>query len=138
MRKLLFALVVGASLWSVAHADQTSCSPPSETILLRPPLGYEVAGSGRLYFHTTPDEKCVRKNVFVVPKDKLVAYEEYGGWSSVVYLAKGGHIYTGWVSTNRLKFVGTEGSTDPRDVSFYEKAKDAAKAGKLGSPWEGQ
>ena len=134
--KVVMALTVGSVFWSAAHADQTSCRSPDQTVILKPALGYEVAGTGRLYFHFAPTEHCVDKKIFVVPRDRLVAYEEYGSWTWVAYKSKGDKSYEGWVYTSRLKFVGTEGNTDPNDLRFYEKAMKAANAGKLGSPWD--
>jgi hypothetical protein len=120
---------------SVAVADGTACTEPPKTAELRPPLGYEVAGTERLYFYTAPDDKCIDKNIFVVLGDRLIAYNEYGKWTQVSFSSQSGKTYDGWVTTNRLKFIGTEGNTEQGDLEFYDKAVKAARAGKLGSPW---
>lgn len=128
----LLALTALLMLDQPAAADP--CAPPKETILLVPALGYEVAGTGRLYFHSAPSEKCVMRDLFVIPGNRLSANEENGQWTSVNYEGKSGPV-EGWVETRRLKFIGTVGYTEPRKQDFYRKAAEAAKAGKLGSPF---
>lgn len=116
-----------------------NCKAPSqmEGVHLSPRLTYEVAGTGRLYFHTAPNEKCISKNIFVIPGDQIVAYEESGEWSSVAFFSKTGETTDGWVMTKRLKFMGAFGmDMTPEEFKFYTEAAKAAKAGKLGSPLE--
>jgi hypothetical protein len=45
--------------------------------------------------------------VFVVPKDRLIAYVEYGGYTAVMYInSKAGGEAQGWVQTTRLRATG--------------------------------
>lgn len=136
MFKAITALMLSLAVYSSSFADNTVCQEPSKTVALWPALGYQVASTGRLYFHAAPNEKCVDKNIFVIPGDSLIAHEEYREWSKVTYILKTGKYYDGWVITKRLKFTGTDGRTEPEEFEFYEKAAKAAKAGKLGSPWQ--
>ena len=80
----------------------------------------------------------MNKNLFVIPRDGLIAYKEYGKygeWSSVTYTSKSGRIADGWVHTKRLRFTGASGGDmTPEKIKFYEKAAESAKKGKLGRP----
>lgn len=132
---LSFASSVPAQSAKTPAANQAPCGAPKETILLVPALSYEVAGTGRLYFHSAPNGQCLLRDTFVIPGNRLVANEEQGNWTWVSYSGKNGNIAEGWVETGRLKFTGTAGHTDPRQAEFYRKAVEAARAGKLGSPF---
>lgn len=135
--------ILGAALVfsTVCHAAQIECGrEPSDQVTLSEQLSYEVAGSGRLYLLSGPSEKCQDKRLFVVPGDRLIAYAEYGRdaeWSYVMYLSNSGKDYSGWVSTRRLRFTGASGGDmDPGKIKFYENAAEAAKNGKLGTPFQ--
>lgn len=126
-------------LSNAAHAEVVTCNaePPEQTFLTEK-YNYKVVGSGRLFLHTGPNEKCINKNLFVIPGDVLTAYNEYGKdgeWSSVMFISKSGKNSSGWVLTSRLMFTGAFGmEMTPEKVKFYEKAAAAARAGKLGAP----
>jgi hypothetical protein len=77
-------------------------------IRLSPPSAYKVGGTGRLPFHTAPDPSCRDKKIFVIPGDRLTAYSEFQGYTSVMYLnPKSGETFNGWVESKRLEFAGT-------------------------------
>ena len=99
---------------------------------------YKVAGTGRLYLYSGPDEKCLDKKLFVIPGDSMTAYAVYGEheeWTNVGFMQKDGEEVTGWVRTDRLMFTGAFGmNMTPEKVKFYEKAAKEAKAGKRGAP----
>jgi len=135
--RTLGLLAVTLLISNFAQAAEVKCGAESKGYLdFR--LSYEVAGTGRLYLYTGPDEKCLDKSLFVVPGDSLVAYDESGPngkWSYVMYIAKNGKDYNGWVLTKRLKFTGAFGDgMSPKDIAFFQKAAEAAKNGKLGRP----
>lgn len=98
---------------SPAFADQAACDKilkkaEQDEVTLSPVSSYKVTGSGRLHFHTAPTADCVNKDVFVVPGDRLIAYSEYKGWFSVMYMNfKTGKERSGWVESKRLKLAGT-------------------------------
>jgi hypothetical protein len=53
---------------------------------------------------------CERNGVFVIPKDKLVAYAQTGdGWSVMYINPRTGADISGWVRSERLKATGTMG-----------------------------
>lgn len=68
---------------------------------------HRVIGEGRLPFHSGPDPRCAIPGVFIIPNDEVIAYVEYGGYTFVMYLKKGGGDASGWVATERLRGTGT-------------------------------
>ena len=139
MSKIFLALLSSLFIVNAASAAKTVCEvDPQMEGHLSENYEYQVAGSGRLYFHSAPDEKCIVKKVFVIPGDYLTAYKEFGTdgqWTSVAYNPKNGETVSGWVRTERLRFIGASGmNMTPGKVKFYEKAAASAKAGRLGVP----
>lgn len=135
MRNATIVLMLSFAFCFPALAGNAQCRAPKNTTDLIPPLAYEVAGTGRLYFHSAPNPKCVVKGVFVIPGNQLIAREEFKDWTLVEFFTEKSESVVGWVITRRLKFTGTSGHTDESDYKFYEKAKADADAGKLGSPF---
>jgi len=121
-----------------ALAEDVCKTGVQEEIVLAERYQYKVAGTGRLHLHTAPNDKCVNKKVFVIPGDDLVAFTEageHGEWTSVMYVAKDGDDYSGWVRTERLRFMGAiGGNMSPDTIKFYQEAAKAATAGRLGAP----
>ncbi|QIH09246.1 MULTISPECIES: hypothetical protein [unclassified Pseudomonas] len=87
----------------------------------RPPLEAKVTGTGRLHFHSAPNPACVDKKLFVIPGDGLTVYASTeNGWAQVMYIAKGGEDYTGWVEEQRLQFAGHYGRAQlPAEVTTF-------------------
>lgn len=114
MKKLIAAAIVLA-LAVPALADQSACDKAAkkaekDEAQFFPREGYKVAGKGRLYFHSAPDETCKSPDVFVIAGDEVIAYSEYKGWYSIMYInPRTKQDFQGWVDGKRLKFIGTEG-----------------------------
>ena len=110
-------LFFGATLLAAlgASARTEDCREPKtgtkEVPIFSPPLANVVIGTGRLQFYSAPNLRCPIDGIFVIPRDKLVAYAEASdGWSSVMYMnPKTGNIVSGWVRSARLKQTGTMG-----------------------------
>ncbi|KTC35784.1 MAG: SH3 domain-containing protein [Pseudomonas sp.] len=85
----------------------------------RPPLEAKVVGNGRLHFHSAPHAACMDKKLFVIPGDGLTVYAATDdGWAQVMYIAKDGEDYNGWVEEQRLKLGGHYGSAQlPADAT---------------------
>ncbi|CAD6523369.1 hypothetical protein LMG27952_01575 [Paraburkholderia hiiakae] len=67
----------------------------------------QVIGKGRLQFYSAPDEKCKMAGVFVLPKERLNVYYEYGKYTSVIYInPKTSARASGWVRSDRLRSTG--------------------------------
>ena len=115
MLKIIGVAAVLLATSTVSSADQGECDrilkqAEKEQAFFSPVEGYKVIGKGRLYFYSAPDKNCRTKDVFVIPNDDLIAYTEYKGWYSVMYVnPKTGDDYAGWVEPERLKSIGTMG-----------------------------
>lgn len=138
MYKTLKTFVFAIAAANAAQAAGPSCKAPPEGTPLPERYSYQVAGTGRLYLHRSPNEQCADKRLFVVPGDSLTAFSDYGPkgeWTYVTYFSKNGDDASGWVLTKRLMFTGAMGpDMSPADIEYYKKAAAAAKAGKLGAP----
>ena len=75
----------------------------------RPPLEAAVIGKGRLYLHSAPSDRCQMKGVFVIEGDVLTVYKSFEGWANVMYIAKNGDDFMGWVLEKRIKGIGQYG-----------------------------
>jgi hypothetical protein len=109
-RAILVAFILSVS--SPAFADCKAPETGTKNIpVLSPRLSAVVIGTGRLQFYSAPSPNCAMAGVFIVPKDKVIAYERSDdGWTSVMYLnPKTGNDVQGWVRTSRLKTTGTVG-----------------------------
>ena len=49
------------------------------------------------------------KGVFVVKDDYLTLYKSYKGWVNVMYIAKDGSDFIGWIPEKKVKIVGQYG-----------------------------
>jgi hypothetical protein len=119
--KHLIALIIcnGVLLapFSVSARAETlkTCQEPktgqSEAPIFSPPLAQVVIGAGRLQFYSAPNFHCAQEGVFIVPKDRLIAYAQTNdGWASVIYSnPRTGAEASGWVRSSRLKETGTVG-----------------------------
>ena len=85
------------SLNSVANKDQV--------YLMSPRSAFTVTGTGRLFFHSAPDERCIQRDIFIIPGDQVNAYTEYSDFVSVMYIDSHGKDTEGWVKRDRLQEV---------------------------------
>ena len=118
LNEALRSLIVGGALLLVpfgAFARTGECTEPKtgtkDVPIFSPPLANIVTGTGRLQFYSAPNERCALAGIFVIPKDKLVAYAQTDdGWTSVMYVnPRTGNDISGWVRSARLKQTGTMG-----------------------------
>ena len=104
--------MLALSLSSVAAAQEScpriSQQAEQQQARFNPPATYAVGSKGRLYFHTAPANHCRSRDVFVIGGDELIAYSEYQGWYSVMYInPRSGQDFHGWVRPERLRLRGT-------------------------------
>lgn len=73
---------------------------------------YTVQGKNgfRTYFHSAPSSQCKIKDLFITPKDSVIAYSyfryENRNWMYVMYLDKNGNETSGWVLEKDFKQSG--------------------------------
>jgi hypothetical protein len=118
---LLLAGAFACSLASrTAWADSKQCQELADKVSgpddnFRPPLGATAqpqAPSKRVYLRSAPLEQCAAGQPFIVRGDNVTVYKPYKGWMQVMYIAKSGDDYSGWVKETELKMEGTMGLTD--------------------------
>ena len=118
IRFLLACAICCATLlgpYALTARAETVCKEPEtgskEAPMLSPPTSNVVTGTGRLQFYSAPNQGCVMNGVFVIPRDRLVAYVQTDdGWASVMYMnPRTGDSVSGWVRSGRLKQTGTVG-----------------------------
>ena len=108
------------SLSPLAHAGEApvDCAALDEKAnaeagSYRPPVEGKIIGQGRAYFHSAPNSACITRKVFVVPGDGLTVYASTeDGWAQVMYIAKDGDDFTGWLEENRVE-LGQHYGGDP-------------------------
>ncbi|EHU1925339.1 hypothetical protein A1E71_RS18810 [Acinetobacter baumannii] len=65
----------------------------------------------RTYFHSAPSSECKIKQLFLIPKDSVIAYQEFKNqnrtWIYVMYIDKNGNDTEGWVLENDFKISGS-------------------------------
>ena len=107
--------LVGAFSASALAGTAEGCKEPEtgtkEAPMFSPAIANVVVGSGRLQFYLAPNLRCPMEGVFVIPRDRLIAYAQTSdGWSQVMYLnPRTGNDVSGWVRSARLKETGTVG-----------------------------
>ncbi|MDP4567846.1 SH3 domain-containing protein [Pseudomonas sp. LPH60] len=113
-------------------ASTVDCATLSDNASLeageyRPPLEAKVIGQGRLHFHSGPNAACVNQKLYVIPGDGLTVYASSdSGWAQVMYIAKNGEDYSGWVEEKRLQLGGHYGGPQlPAEVTaFIQRHED--------------
>jgi len=113
MRNFLLLLLL-ASLVQTSFAAESVCTKLSKQVdgvddNYRPPLYGKVIGHKKLNFYTAPDAQCKMKGVFVIKGDSLTVYKPYKDWLNVMYIAKDGEDYMGWVPAKQVKINGQYG-----------------------------
>ncbi|WP_269915027.1 hypothetical protein [Acinetobacter sp. HY1485] len=111
---LIFLCLFSSTIWadcnSLAHiADTNSVQYGTKYIF------YVKGQKGfRTYFHSAPSQQCLIKNLFIISKDSVIAYQTFKNegqtWMYVMYVATDGNTTEGWVKEHDFKIGG---SIDP-------------------------
>ncbi|MHA3083656.1 hypothetical protein E0H86_09895 [Acinetobacter sp. ANC 4635] len=106
-----FCLFSG-SLYASPNCDRLAKIADDNGAIYGTKYSYTVKGPQgyRSYFHTAPSEQCKIKNVFIIPKDSVIAYQEFKNenelWLYVMYIGKDGVDTEGWVKAKDFKMSG--------------------------------
>lgn len=108
----LFFLLCLTSL--ACFANESICTKlavEAETsgITYHPSAEAKVIGDGKVNFYSAPNAKCRMKGVFVVKNIYLTVYTLYKGWVNVMYVAKDGEDFIGWLPESKIKVMGQYG-----------------------------
>lgn len=70
----------------------------------------------RTYFYSAPSEHCKIKNLFLIPYDSVIAYQEFKNenqtWLYVMYVGKNGSDTLGWMKERDLKVTSKLSSNE--------------------------
>lgn len=86
-----------------------------QSVRYQPRLSMQVIGQKgyRSHFYAAPSEQCKLKQLFLIPKDSVIAYEEIKSdgqtWVSVMYVRNDGETVQGWMKNKDLKVTGKIG-----------------------------
>ncbi|WP_111891234.1 hypothetical protein [Acinetobacter sp. MB5] len=113
-KSYLFAIscLISSSLYASPNCDQLAKIADDNGANYGTKYSYTVKGPKgyRSYFHTAPSEKCKMKNVFIIPKDSVIAYQEFKNenelWLYVMYISNNGVDTEGWVKAKDFKVSG--------------------------------
>jgi len=95
----------------ICLADDSICSKlageaEASGITNYPSAEAKVIGSGKIGFYSAPNAECKIKGLYVVKGNYLTVYKSYKGWVNVMYLAKSGEDFIGWLPESKVKIVG--------------------------------
>ena len=113
-KSYLFAVscLISSSLYASPNCDQLAKIADDNGANYGAKYSYTVKGPKgyRSYFHTAPSEQCKMKNVFIIPKDSVIAYQEFKNenelWLYVMYISNNGVDTEGWVKAKDFKISG--------------------------------
>ena len=111
-RVALFFLLCFTSL--VCSASESNCTKLADEagdsgIPYYPSAEAKVIGGGKVGFYSSPNAKCKVKGVFVVKGNYLTVFKTYKDWVNVMYVAKNGEDFIGWLPESKVKIVGQYG-----------------------------
>ena len=113
MKKLLLiaCCMVSGGAWA-GSCDRLSKIADDNGAHYGTKYSYTVIGNKgfRTYFHSAPANECKLKDLFIIPQDSVIAYQEFKNqnqtWMFVMYIDKNGNDSTGWVKAKDFKISG--------------------------------
>lgn len=114
MLRATFLVILICCINQVCLADESVCNrlegeAEASGISYHPPSEARVIGSGKIGFYSAPNAECKFKGLFVVKGNYLTVYKSYNGWINVMYVAKSGEDFIGWLPESKVKIVGQYG-----------------------------
>lgn len=102
-------LCISGGAWANTDCDRLSNIADDNGVFYGTKYIYTVQGPKgfRTNFHSAPSEQCKIKNLFLIPSDSVIAYQEFKNenhtWLYVMYIDKNGNDTTGWMREKDLK-----------------------------------
>jgi len=86
------------------YCEASARAASSIAVALTPDVANKtVAGLGRAYFHSAPQDACRTPKVFLVPGDRVRAERETDAFVEIEYRhPKSGQVFKGWLKRDRL------------------------------------
>lgn len=116
MKKLLLLAIASAcsaAVWASPSCDRLAKIADDNGTMFGTKYSFVVQGNKgfRTYFHSAPSNQCKIKNLFVIPKDSVIAYQEFKNenqtWLYVMYIDRNGNDTSGWVKARDFKISGS-------------------------------
>ena len=110
---LITTLLIVCGEASAINCSQLSKIADDNSIPYGTKYSFVVKGQKgfRTYFYSAPSSECKIKQLFLIPKDSVVAYQEFNNenktWLYVMYIDKNGKDTEGWVLENHFKVSGS-------------------------------
>lgn len=117
MKKLLLLIFLACSSGVYAQVNCSQLSELADNNGTMYGTKYIFIAQGnkgfRAYFHSAPSNQCKIKNLFVIPQNSVIAYQEFKNenktWLFVMYIDKNGNDITGWVKEQDFKISSSLG-----------------------------
>lgn len=112
---ILLSLVPLTQYTYAQSCKEISSLAEQSSDMYQPRLSFEVVGKKgfRSYFYAAPVEQCKTNNLFLIPKDSVIAYEEIRlngqTWINVMYIRKNGSTVEGWMKKKDFRKTGRIG-----------------------------
>lgn len=74
-----------------------------------PPAEAKVIASGEIRLYSAPNTSCEIKDAHIFQGNYLTVYQSYKGWINVMYIAKDGKDFIGWLPDSKTKIMGQYG-----------------------------
>lgn len=116
MKKILIlttTMIFSVGAWASPYCDRLAKIADDNGLMFGTKYSFIVKGQKgfRTYFHSAPSNECKIKNLFVIPKDSVIAYQEFKNenqtWLYVMYIDKDGNDTIGWVKERDFKISGS-------------------------------
>lgn len=117
MNKILLSMILACSSGAYAQVNCLQLGKIADDNGVMYGTKYFFVAQGdkgfRAYFHSAPSNQCKIKNLFVIPRDSVIAYQEFKNenqaWIFVMYVDKNGIDTTGWVKARDFKISSSLG-----------------------------
>lgn len=122
MKKLLLLItssLLSGGAWANASCDKLSKIADNNGLLYGTKYTYTVQGKKgfRANFHSAPANECKIKDLFLIPNDSVIAYQQFTNenytWLYVMYVDKNGNDTSGWVREKDFKVASKFSMNDP-------------------------
>lgn len=124
MKKLLLLITISllsGGAWAETNCDKLSKIADENGRFYGTKYIHTVQGKSgfRTSFYSAPSEQCKIKNLFLIPNDSVIAYQEFKNenhtWLYVMYVDKNGNDTSGWMKERDFKVTSKFSMNDPDD-----------------------
>ncbi|TCM60899.1 hypothetical protein EC844_13019 [Acinetobacter calcoaceticus] len=118
---LILTSMLSAGVWADINCEKLAKIADDNGLMHGSKYIYTVQGNKglRTYFHSAPSEQCKIKNLFLIPNDSVIAYQQFKNenrtWIYVMYIDKNGNDTMGWMKVQHFKITSKFSNNDPDD-----------------------